>query len=1584
MADPTFDEILGPKTPSAPSAPSGTPTFDEILGSRAQTPQPQESMGGDLMDGYFSHPGNPSTHVLNAIGFGARTPTLDLPGAVKGAAEGGQAGWGYVNQLEQQTQDWLTKQGLLKDYDVEHSNLTKVWGSALIRRTVAAGFGLAEPVAGALGALAGAQYNLVQGTAGTTAAEASQDPALLMLEGPIGVELKLTNAIREANLQRVFKTKMAETMTQRAVGAVGESQGKFDGTEPLTPADEAARTQATGMSGQEPPRPQAPTVHDTAGQISRDLFHESGRDIVQEYEGLQENHSKLTQDIRTAQAARDNDPRVKAAEAEIQTIISKPKGGEQNLTNKAANRLSEIREDLQTFLDTDTPEITAAKQAHLDNYNKMAELAPDYRAVYKEAQSRMPPEVPSIASVEPTESGPRAAQTLDTEHDQAVSTAFTDAAQRADQATSPKPTLNIAEDVSGKLSSGPGGHPKEVSDAVGLLVDQYYKTKAQRFQGKLGSAEDIYAREASEKVGSEEPRFDKHGNPIYGSLTPAINGAKNILRWFKGSDASTLIHETGHEWLENLLKDALHPDAPEQLKTDAQIVKGYLGVKEDGKVTRKMHEQFAKALEHYTMLGIAPSGKLQGVFDKFKSWMTDVYKTVQAIGAPISDSMKGVFDRMLEDHEPIIAPDPGDTPPRAVSEGAVQPDGKLIDGSKPQETEYLSADGQFNLDNIQAYPQLIAALKQRGELNDLKYSASRGKVSLDQDRIDLSGASGIREAKINMDRLAQMSIEDGIPADHRVKGLVAFFNQSGKKLERILSMENPSNEDIFDFAATQALHARAAETLLGVRSDWAYVGHALRDALKGAEGDEEINKILLQNTGLDYYQIKRAMKMNSETKGTEKVSKMVRDMQKPSYGQNMLTYWSNNLISGIKTHMTYAQQIDLQIAARVMIQDPLSSLVGKAISIFKPGHEYASAGELKDQLLAIPGGFTNGVKAAVAARRIGLQQGLQAEDTVVAGKTFKGLISEKIDHEVQTGALEEGSRQARYDQLKNKMDEFKKNFQVSDIHKDIKRTAEGKDTKIPIEYKEVFPLLIKSEAPQAYDLNPQNLKKQKYKAGESPDSGPVAKYAGIAARAPGEQMIGPLHSVNFNISLSTNIRKYVSRQARQEGAAAGWDDTQIAVRMADLQNDTPIDLLVKARQEALEENYLNKAKPGGPADVVKRAIDLTVHIPLLGETQPVRFIIPFFSMPNNLIKQGVRNIMLSNPVTAWGLKDIRESVLGKRGDLAQNQAIGKIVLGSSATAALAWALDSEVLTGPAPTEKQEAFVYKMTNGPAYSAHIGDFAYDTQRLGPLSEVVAVVSDFYQAVKDGVGGKGIDASLTGLYHHIGQHLSEFSALGSFGEFYQALTEQGVSGKRFINGWLASWVPDSTLLAQTSTIFDPVERETQSGDNAGWGLGELNALAKQTESGIPGLRQRLYPQIDVLGQTIPSRGFVGVYYNKTSNDPVYKAFEGTGYFPSKVPYQIKGSTLSEQQYWEYASWSGAAAHDLAMKTVQMPGFQDMIPTIKHDLLLKDFKLGRAIALGYLEQKYPELPKESVRLKKEITELGAQADKENELGAQ
>lgn len=131
-----------------------------------------------------------------------------------------------------------------------------------------------------------------------------------------------------------------------------------------------------------------------------------------------------------------------------------------------------------------------------------------------------------------------------------------------------------------------------------------------------------------------------------------------IIDLFQGSDLSTVIHETGHVWLEEFKRNAAMENAPDDVKADWDTIREWFAangapVGEDGFIPTEAHELWARGWERYAMEGKAPSSALRRAFDAFRGWLLTIYKHVANLRVDLTPDVRAVFDRMLATQEAI-------------------------------------------------------------------------------------------------------------------------------------------------------------------------------------------------------------------------------------------------------------------------------------------------------------------------------------------------------------------------------------------------------------------------------------------------------------------------------------------------------------------------------------------------------------------------------------------------------------------------------------------------------------------------------------------------------------------------------------------------------------------------------------------------------------------------------------------------------------------------------------------------------------------------------------------------------------------
>lgn len=142
----------------------------------------------------------------------------------------------------------------------------------------------------------------------------------------------------------------------------------------------------------------------------------------------------------------------------------------------------------------------------------------------------------------------------------------------------------------------------------------------------------------------------------------SYNPATRTITLLENADLSTFIHEAGHYFLEIQAELASREGASEQIKADMQALLNWFGVKDlatwqamDLEQKRESHERFARGFEAYAFEGNAPSLELQGVFQRFRAWLTRVYRSIVALNVELTPEVRSVMDRMVATEVQIAA-----------------------------------------------------------------------------------------------------------------------------------------------------------------------------------------------------------------------------------------------------------------------------------------------------------------------------------------------------------------------------------------------------------------------------------------------------------------------------------------------------------------------------------------------------------------------------------------------------------------------------------------------------------------------------------------------------------------------------------------------------------------------------------------------------------------------------------------------------------------------------------------------------------------------------------------------------------------
>lgn len=1223
----------------------------------------------------------------------------------------------------------------------------------------------------------------------------------------------------------------------------------------------------------------------------------------------------------------------------------------------------------------------------------------------------------------------------------------------------------IADDVTQKLIAV--GRPAEEAAAAGKLIAARYITRAGRFEGKLGSAEQLYAREGA-AIGGPTGRPSIPGQPeVAGTIESTIptnrteladylakggkveatpvelaqskdvspiserefeqtargkimiaEGRRPIIRLMKDANASTFVHESGHQFLEELMLDSNHPEAPLGLRDDAQTVRDWLGVKDD--IKTRHHEKFARGFEQYMREGVAPSPELAGVFAKFRNWLLNIYQSIKGLGTEISPDIRTVFDRMLE-MEPqrtVIAPErasptllhdiheaeanhfqPHEAEPamdRIVSEygrhieeqpaeirheleaellktqqvqsaddivstreggagagrpsevvgGSSQPEPKPIGGPSGEkygtvnegrssagaesvgiqrpdprsklgdspgtslapgpthlfgdESPYTDRAGNIRLDTLNTSEDVRRALKDSAAENADFIGDRRGVVT-DGQVMDLANDIGMTGAE---SLVAQHVAGQAFNAE-QVVALRKLLRESADNVSAAAKKfaASGNDADILAFAQAKDRLQMVQKTVAGVTAE---AGRALRAfrKLPGEQDTKALEQMMKEATGKTLFQLKAEAKLAAAIDTPQNMNKFMQNVDNKSLGGMVLEGWINGLLSGPSTQVANIVSNAVFSIQHFGVEKAVAGLIGNALHAAGRSGTFTRVGEVVAGAKGVAQGFAPATLAAGESFKKG-STGLLPGEEVPASGILSGILHDDM---LQRGTLDMKTT-------------------VRDIESAIFATSRGVRDAI----------LAGGALLKAGGVEGSPFMSTKYDVqGQIPDfqiKGMNLLPLGSAVRTTG-RFLATADTFAASLNYSASINGIAYRMAADEGLTG----SAFSQRIAQLRNTPTPEMMEAARSTARSTTFMDKG--GGFVRAINSLTGQKINFPGLGETQPLKFVAPFTNVVSRILEQTIIN---RTPV-GFLSRQIQADLLGKNGNIAQDTAAARMLIGSSVLLGFGALAAEGYVTGSGPKDAKENAIWRTVNQP-HSVKIGGTWYTVQKLGPMGMLMGMAADLHDiahVVEEG------DLSKAGglLFHAIVQNTLDQSALQGPADLIKAIETPDQYGQQYINSFLSSFVrSDLNWIAKSR---DPYIRQT-------WGA--LDAIKAK----LPGYSETLHPKIDLWGEPVPQRsqlgGISGVYTQSALADPVNKAMADLGMGKAMVSKKLRNVELTPDQYEYFARTSGRMAKmrlDMMVKSSQWETFPAYM---KMKIINETIDGSRRSAEGLVFAKWPSI---------------------------
>ena len=409
--------------------------------------------------------------------------------------------------------------------------------------------------------------------------------------------------------------------------------------------------------------------------------------------------------------------------------------------------------------------------------------------------------------------------------------------------------------------------------------------------------------------------YQDGGKADRASITFEEDG-KSTLRLFKGADETSIIHETGHEFLRDFETLIETGKASKQTILDFDTTQKWLDkqnykaskadidlmvkrLKESnsklkGKQLRSFakaevekinkHEFFARGFETYMRDGTSPGARVARVFEKFREWFQDLYHSREALNADITPEMKDVYSRLMG----------GDASYRLKGE---LPKPRLRERIEVDTSEFDSLVDSYNqggLDDIDAEivknaievdkmtDTAIVNYKKAGEYLTYFQGSKKDAAAKMAEELKMSKGDALRYIN-ELDDLTNFSLTDDITSIQRRVEIL------GEELERVKALERKN----------VALSFRAKKVLQD------HVDTIVKNHYKPQGRIEDF----LNSNGTPERAILMMLEGDSRMRGVKGAGRAV-------YGDytGLTNYWMNSMVSDMN-------KIDPNIE-KIMIKDP--------------------------------------------------------------------------------------------------------------------------------------------------------------------------------------------------------------------------------------------------------------------------------------------------------------------------------------------------------------------------------------------------------------------------------------------------------------------------------------------------------------------------------------------------------------------------------------------------------------------------------------------------------------------------------------
>lgn len=986
-----------------------------------------------------------------------------------------------------------------------------------------------------------------------------------------------------------------------------------------------------------------------------------------------------------------------------------------------------------------------------------------------------------------------------------------------------------------------------------------------------------------------------------------------IITLFDKADASTFLHELAHHWLHDLMRDATDPQAPLDLIADARTIREWLKAKEGAPLTRAQHEKFARGIERFYMEGQAPTAELVGTFEKLKIWMTDIYRTVGRLRAPINDQVRGVFDRLLNEpnREPVIAPE---------REGGLTfaEEAKAAAKDTPVGKETAKADEI-------AQTRHEAGTRLSGDLDVRRRDARGGPEGISVPRTG-EGEVGAKPGGSGLAATDERLSEGRTPA----KGTSEVPARSSDTFEQStatpftdkagnIRLENLNVEDDVAEAIRQAAAQRGGFM------------EARRGSLSDVEVQELADDLGMSPAHIDSWKVGQAFNAEQILSARQALIQSATDVRDKAAA----------VASGGGT----AEILDYAEARQrnVMIQRVVTGMTaeaGRALRAFRDlalikddvlfSEMFQKTLDMTPEALKQEAIQVNSLKnSAQVNKRVRKAYEPTWKDMVQEGyinSLLSGLFTQIVNITGNLSvavtspvtAVSAATRSALLDPIRGRERAVTYHEALDRVYGIYSGAIRGAS---------IFGEIILDENKGLGVVSSTELRK--FQAIPSINVAGFTIPAGQIVRFPGRMLMAAdqfFKAIAFDQELAVLAR----RAAREEGLSGDALDARIAEHMAN-----PSDgMAAIANQHAAYQTFTNDL---GQAGRFAQAF-ANSHL-------AVKMLVPFIRTPANLFKYSVEHTPLG-----FATRRMRDDLSGRNGPAAVHEAWGKMATGTVVGTAFAGLTLAGFVTGSAPKDPGEKETFRKAGFQEYSIKIGSTWHSYRRFDPLGTIIGLVADMTLTAKYALTTEDEHSKLgTMVMMAINNNVFDKLSMRGVTNLVQAVVDPDRYGQSFVNSTVGSMIPFGGAVSQFARMEDPLMRDTRSFADSLLARVPSKISVPFTDVSLPlpwSGRESLFVRRDRWGEPIPETELGPIATMRSAPDFIDTVMQRLQINKDQPQRKIQNVELTQQQYDDYVRLEGRMAKQMLDAIITPDLVGRMPPGITTMLINKLIDKSRTIA--------------------------------------